>query len=84
MGIKENNMADIQLEAVISTNVKAIGFDNKEGIMRVQFLNGGTYDAAGAKQEDFDNFKSSKSLGKYFNQILKKSFTWKKIEKLGI
>lgn len=77
-------MAEIQLEAVISSNIKAIGFSSTDGIMRVQFLNGGTYDAAGAKQEDFDNFKAAKSKGVYFNKILKKAFAWSKaIEKKG-
>jgi hypothetical protein len=77
-------MADIQLEAVISSNIKAIGFDSVTGVMRVQFLNGGTYDASGVKQEDFDNFKSSKSKGVHFNKVLKKAFAWSKaIEKKG-
>jgi hypothetical protein len=77
-------MADIQLEAVISSNIKAIGFDSITGIMRVQFLNGGTYDATGAKQEDFDNFKLAKSKGVYFSKVLKKAFVWSKaIEKKG-
>lgn len=77
-------MSEIQLEAVISSNVKAIGFDSESGTMRVVFLSGGTYDALGAKQEDFDNFKIAKSKGQYFQKVLKKSFAWNKaIEKKG-
>ena len=77
-------MADIQLEPVVSSNIKAIGFDLESGTMRVQFNNGGTYDAPGAKQEDFDNFKTAKSKGVHFNKILKKAFVWSKaVEKKG-
>lgn len=77
-------MVDIQLEAVISSNIKAIGFDVESGTMRVAFLSGGSYDATGAKQEDFDNFKAAKSKGVYFNKVLKKAFAWSKaIEKKG-
>jgi hypothetical protein len=76
-------MADeIQLESVVSSNIKGIGFNKETGTLRVQFNNGGTYDATGAKQEDFDNFKSAKSKGIHFNKVLKKSFAWSKaIEK---
>jgi len=75
-------MADIQLESVISSNIAAIGFDSESGTMRVKFTSGGTYDATGAKQEDFDTFKLAKSKGVHFNKVLKKAFAWSKaIEK---
>lgn len=75
---------EIQLEPVISSNIKAIGFLSKTGTLRVQFLNGGIYDAKGATQADYDTFKSAKSYGVYFNKVLKKSFAWSKaIDKKG-
>jgi len=74
-------MADIQLEAVVSSNVKAIGYDASTETMYVQFNTGGTYQAPGAKQEDFDNFKAAKSKGIHFSKILKKAFVWSKVEK---
>lgn len=70
-------MADeIQLESVVSSNINAIGFDAKSGTMRVRFNNGGTYDAPGATQADFDDFKLAKSKGVHFNKILKRAFAW--------
>jgi hypothetical protein len=80
---KENTMADIILEAVVSSNVAAIGFDAESGTMRVKFNNGLIYDAEGALQSDFDNFKTAKSKGIYFNKVLKQAFTWKRMEKKG-
>jgi hypothetical protein len=76
-------MDEIQMEAVISSNIKAIGFDAKTGTMRVSFLSGGTYDAPGATQADYDAFKAAKSHGQHFNKILKKAFAWGKVEKKG-
>jgi hypothetical protein len=76
-------MADIQLESVVSSNIVAVGFDAETGTMRVQFTSGGTYDATGVKQEDFDNFKLAKSKGVHFNKVLKKAFAWGKVEKKG-
>jgi hypothetical protein len=77
-------MAEIEMQAVISSNVKAIGFDKATGIMRVIFNSGGSYDAPGATQEDFDAFRTAKSHGVHFNKVLKKAFAWAKtIEKRG-
>jgi len=76
-------MDEIQMEPVVSSNIKAIGFDAKNGIIRVSFLSGGTYDAPGATQADYDLFKSAKSHGQHFNKILKKAFVWGKTEKKG-
>lgn len=77
-------MAEIQMQAVISSNIKAIGFDKETGTMRVTFNSGATYDAPGTTQEDFDAFRTAKSHGVHFNKVLKKAFTWAKAsEKLG-
>jgi len=75
--------AEIELESVISSNIAAIGFDSKNSILRVQFTNGATYDATGAKQSDFDDFKSSKSKGVHFNKVLKQAFVWTRLMKKG-
>ena len=75
-------MADIQMQSVISSNISSAGFDAVTGTMRVQFTSGGVYEAK-ATQSDFDTFMASKSKGIHFNKVLKKAFTWSKIEKKG-
>jgi hypothetical protein len=75
--------AEIQLEPVVSSNIAGIGFDAQSGRMRVRFNNGGTYEAPGASQADFDDFKLAKSKGVHFNKILKHAFAWTKVEKKG-
>lgn len=77
-------MDEIIMQPVISSNIKAVGFSEKDKTMRVMFLNGGTYDAEGATKTDFDTFLAAKSKGVHFNKVLKKAFVWKKsIEKKG-
>ena len=72
---------DLNLEPVISSNIAAIGF--KDETLYVKFTSGLIYEAPGAKQSDYDDFKSAKSKGSHFAKILKKSFVWTKIEKKG-
>jgi hypothetical protein len=74
---------EIQLEPVVSSNISAAGFDAQSGTMRVRFNNGGTYDAKGATQADYDDFKLAKSKGVHFNKILKQAFAWSRVEKKG-
>jgi len=75
----EKKEVEIQLEPVVSSNIAAIGFGSNK--MRVQFTNGAIYEADGAQQSDFDDFKSSKSKGVHFNKVLKQAFAWKRLEK---
>jgi hypothetical protein len=75
---------EIQMQSVISSNIKAIGFSSKTGTMRVTFTSGATYDAPGTTQEDFDAFRTAKSHGVHFSKVLKKAFAWaKSTEKKG-
>ena len=75
-------MADIQMQSVISSNISSAGFDAVTNTMRIAFTSGGVYEAK-ATQSDFDTFMASKSKGIHFNKVLKKAFTWNKIEKKG-
>lgn len=77
------NMADIKMQSVTSSNVAQVGFDETAGVIRIQFNNGGTYDAKGATKADFDAFLLSKSKGQHFNKVLKKAFVWNKTDKKG-
>ena len=78
-----NKDEEITMEPVISSNIAKVGFSEKNGAMRVQFNNGGLYEAIGATKADYDNFLASKSKGVHFNKVLKASFAWKKVEKKG-
>jgi hypothetical protein len=76
-------MADIQMQSVISSNISSAGFDAATGTMRVAFTSGGVYEAPSITQSDFDAFMAAKSKGVHFNKVMKRAFTWSKIEKKG-
>ena len=70
---------EIQMEAVVSSNVHSVGFDAATGRIRVKFKTGGLYEASGVTQADYDAFKSAKSIGQHFNKIMKTAFVFKKV-----
>jgi hypothetical protein len=72
----------MEMQPVVSSNISSAGFDAITGTMRIQFASGGTYEAS-ATQSDFDTFMASKSKGVHFAKVLKRAFTWSRIEKKG-
>jgi hypothetical protein len=73
----------MEMQSVISSNISSAGFDAATNTMRVQFNNGGVYEALGITQSDFDTFMAAKSKGSHFSKVMKRAFTWAKIEKKG-
>lgn len=55
----------MKMNPVTSSHIEAIGHDGDE--MRVKFKSGGTYVFKGVKADEFENFKSAKSIGKHFS-----------------
>ena len=72
----------MEMQPVVSSNISAVGFDEKTNTMRIQFSGGGIYEASATKS-DFDIFMASKSKGSHFAKTLKVAFNWSKIEKKG-
>lgn len=54
-----------------STQVKAAGFDPAQGVIRVQFHSGHSYDYPGGTQEVFDGLMAAESKGKFFNTAIR-------------
>lgn len=63
----------IELHAVESSQVKAIGHDEATQTLAVQFNHGAgaIYHYPGVSRETFEAFKGAESIGKYFGQNLK-------------
>ena len=64
---------DIALEAVESSQVKAIGYDEQTETLAVTFTRGARaiYHYPSVKRATFDAFKSSDSIGKFFGEHIK-------------
>lgn len=56
---------------VDSSNVEAIGYDDRNQELHVQFLSGGYYVYHGVAREVFDQFLHAPSKGSYLNREIK-------------
>lgn len=59
--------AVIEMKPVVSSNIKAVGYDAENQVARVEFINGSIYEYPGVEQGLFDNLAGAESVGKFFN-----------------
>lgn len=61
---------------VISSNIKAIGYDNND--LFVEFKNNTLYKYSNVPQKIFENFRSAESKGKFLNKEIKGKYSYHK------
>jgi hypothetical protein len=59
--------------AVSSSTVSAIGYDEASNTLGVRFLNGTEYHYFGVPQDVFEAMRSAPSVGRFFDQNIKKA-----------
>lgn len=70
---------------VVSTTVEAIGYDEATNTLSVLFLkNKSAYFYAGVPKEVFDLFLAAESKGTFFNQAVKGSYVYFKLEQVEL
>lgn len=57
----------MEMKPVVSSNIKAIGYDPATRVMAVQFANG-TYHYDDVGQEQHDAFVAAESIGSHFHK----------------
>lgn len=60
--------------SVSSTNIAAVGYDEADQTLRVQFNNGRTYEYAMVPVTVYDDLIAADSVGRYFNAHVKNVF----------
>lgn len=61
------NHEKIEMVPVESSNLKAVGYDEANKVLKVEFLNGGTYIYTDVEPYHFKNITTNvKSVGRYF------------------
>jgi len=63
---------------VMSSNINTIGHDADNNILEVEFVGGSVYEYSDVSEEVYDEFRLAESVGKYFNQNIKNSFSCKR------
>lgn len=61
----------ITMQPVSSSMILAVGYDDEQQSLTIQFNNGRTYSYGGVPQAEFDNLVNAQSVGKYFAQNIK-------------
>jgi len=64
-------MTDIQMQAVESSNLSAVGYDPAGKTLRVAFKNGGVYDYSEVPVDVFTALGSAESIGGAFHKLVK-------------
>jgi len=64
---------------VSSSNISAIGYDNQNEIVHVNFLNGTEYIYKGVPQHDFDGLLNAPSVGSYLNRNFKNVYPYERV-----
>ncbi len=70
----------MERKRVSSSMVDEIGYDEKEEILEVSFVKGGTYQYYGVSKQTFESILSAKSHGKAIHEeILGKDYRFSKV-----
>ena len=64
---------------VISSNIRAIGYDSDSQTLEVEFNHGGVYQYAGVPQGEHDGMMNAESKGKYLNANIKGRYQFVKL-----
>lgn len=73
---KDNNM---EMQNVESSNIEAVGYDEDNSTLQVEFKNGGTYQYFDVPLHIFEELRDADSVGKYLAYSIKGSFRYSKV-----
>jgi len=65
--------------SVSSSNIAAVGYDVEDQVVYVQFLNGSTYIYKGVPEHEFENLRTSSSVGAYLNRNYKNIYPYERV-----
>jgi len=63
---------------VQSSNIVSVGYDEKSGVLEIEFSNG-IYQYFDVPQEEYQGFINAPSLGKYFQMNIKRRYRYVKL-----
>lgn len=69
----------MEMIAVSSSNIAAIGYDESQNLLVIEFNNGRAYEYYGVAQYVFDEFLNAGSKGQYANQNIYKNYSQNQI-----
>jgi hypothetical protein len=74
----ENPRRDLQITMiklqVISSELRAAGYDPDEHLLEIEFNNGGVYHYFGVPLDEYSGLMAAPSKGQYFNQRIRNKY----------
>ncbi len=65
----------MEMIPVSSSNIAAVGYDESQSILVIEFLNGRAYEYYGVPQYVFDELLNAGSKGSYANKYIYKNYS---------
>lgn len=65
---------------VKSSNIHSVGYDSKQMILQIQFLNGGVYEYYGVPENIFTQLMKAESKGKFAIRHIFNSYRYKRVK----
>ena len=69
-----------EMEAVQSSNIESVGYDEADQEVYVKFLNGSVYVYRGVPVHEYDGLKNAPSVGSYLHINFKNVYAYERIE----
>ena len=69
----------MQMQSVVSSDIKAIGYDENSLTLRIEFNSGGVYEYFAVPASVHSDLMNSSSHGKYFHQYIRDKYDFRKI-----
>ena len=65
----------MEMIPVDSSNISAIGYDNENATLKIEFNNGRAYEYYNVPENEFNNLLNAGSKGQYANQYIYKTYS---------
>lgn len=73
-------MPEITMHPVKSSNIKAVGYDERTRVLRIEFLHGkAAYEYLDVEKEALEGLLTAESVGKYFGAHIKGLYEYRKV-----
>ena len=69
----------MQRQAMTSSDIRAIGYDEQSLTLEIEFNSGGLYDYANVAEAVYRSLMSASSHGKYFHQYIRDKYDTQKL-----
>ena len=69
----------MQMQSVVSSDIRAIGYDENSLTLRIEFNSGGVYEYFGVPVSVHSDLMNASSHGKYFHRYIRDKYEFPKL-----